>query len=727
MKFKKLLNCSLAMAIVFGAATVATGCGKDDDKASLENSEQYQIYKKALAAGATDLSYEDWLVSIKGAKGDKGDTGHTPVITVGQNGNWHVDGIDTGTKAQGAEGSAGSKWTAATSVPSDSMGNNGDMHLDILTQKIYRKENGKWVEKVAIEDGENGRDAREIKVAVNGNYIQWGYLVDGEVEAWFNLVGLDQLKGEEGDTVQLQKTTTHIQYSYDGVEWKDLIALDILKGADGHAPVVTIVNGNWHVDGVDTGVSALGAKGEQGKDGASVVNVLTSADKWGIEITHTFIMSDDTVKETTYKVVDPFKVYAAASEEEINTLLDLGVSKIGLLNDIELTKAIVIDSKVTVYLNDCKLNIPGDEVGDGVFHVIDGGDLTIEGDGTVDGASAYNDYGMVVWAEGGNVTINGGVYTNIGTKSKEDNGVVVNNNEVIYASCGGTVTINNGVFMGENPRWTLNSHNVNKGTITVNGGVFVNFNPSEADTHDLGVGVLVNYLGEDSELYAYGEYYVVEKSETVFVASEQDLVMAIQQGVRKIALVTDLVVEHAIEVDTKVTIDLNGHNITIINDEIGDGVFHVLAGGDLTIEGDGIVNGASDKNDYGMVVWAEGGKVTINGGTYTNVGTKDKEDNGVVVNNNEVIYASDGGYVVINDGVFHGQNNRWVLNVKNDEPSTVIVNGGAFVGFNPAQADTDDLGAGKLVNYVGEGYKVVSVFDEDLNTTIYGVLPENQE
>ena len=30
MKFKKLLNCSLAMALVFGAATVITGCGKDD-------------------------------------------------------------------------------------------------------------------------------------------------------------------------------------------------------------------------------------------------------------------------------------------------------------------------------------------------------------------------------------------------------------------------------------------------------------------------------------------------------------------------------------------------------------------------------------------------------------------------------------------------------------------------------------------------------------------------
>ncbi len=45
------------------------------------------------------FSYEEWLVSIKG---EPGKDGHTPEITIGENGNWFVDGVDTGVSAQGS-------------------------------------------------------------------------------------------------------------------------------------------------------------------------------------------------------------------------------------------------------------------------------------------------------------------------------------------------------------------------------------------------------------------------------------------------------------------------------------------------------------------------------------------------------------------------------------------------------------------------------------------------
>ena len=102
MKFKKLLNCSLAMALVFGTASFLTGCNKDDGSSKTEESKQYQIYKLAVDAGATDLSYEDWIVSIKGAKGNDGVTPH-----IGNNGNWWIGTTDTGVKAQGAAGQNG--------------------------------------------------------------------------------------------------------------------------------------------------------------------------------------------------------------------------------------------------------------------------------------------------------------------------------------------------------------------------------------------------------------------------------------------------------------------------------------------------------------------------------------------------------------------------------------------------------------------------------------------
>lgn len=51
--------------------------------------------------------------TLKGSiKGRQGDDGHTPVITIGDNGNWKVDGTDTGVKAQGPKGEPGAKGDA---------------------------------------------------------------------------------------------------------------------------------------------------------------------------------------------------------------------------------------------------------------------------------------------------------------------------------------------------------------------------------------------------------------------------------------------------------------------------------------------------------------------------------------------------------------------------------------------------------------------------------------
>ncbi|MBR6751181.1 MAG: leucine-rich repeat domain-containing protein [Clostridia bacterium] len=59
--------------------------------------ESYVAY--AQENGTTPLSYEEWLASIKG---EPGKDGHTPEITIGENGNWFVDGVDTGVSAQGS-------------------------------------------------------------------------------------------------------------------------------------------------------------------------------------------------------------------------------------------------------------------------------------------------------------------------------------------------------------------------------------------------------------------------------------------------------------------------------------------------------------------------------------------------------------------------------------------------------------------------------------------------
>lgn len=98
------------------------------------------------------------------------------------------------------------------------------------------------------EDGKDGLDGREIELQVTGTEIQWRYAGG----SWATLILLSALQGEKGDKgdkgdngnpgadgedgreIELQKTSTHIQWRYAGeAEWTDLIALADLKGAKG--------------------------------------------------------------------------------------------------------------------------------------------------------------------------------------------------------------------------------------------------------------------------------------------------------------------------------------------------------------------------------------------------------------------------------------------------------------------------------------------------------------
>ncbi len=88
-------------------------------------------------------------------------------------------------------------------------------------------------------------------------------------------------------------------------------------GQDGHSPEITIgENGNWYIDGVDTGVSAEGTKGEtgepgkdgqdgvdgeDGKDGISVVSITLTSTNGNLD-TYTILFSDNTT--TTFTVTN---------------------------------------------------------------------------------------------------------------------------------------------------------------------------------------------------------------------------------------------------------------------------------------------------------------------------------------------------------------------------------------------------------------------------------------
>ncbi len=134
----------------------------------------------------------------QGIQGERGSDGHTSVITIGSNGNWYVDGVDTGFSAKGEKGDKGEDGkTYETIVSVEKTGSDGNVDTYTITY------------------------------------------ADGKTYSFTVTNGADGSQGIQGD-----------------------------PGEDGHTPVVTIgSNGNWFVDGKDTGKSTKGEKGEQGDKG----------------------------------------------------------------------------------------------------------------------------------------------------------------------------------------------------------------------------------------------------------------------------------------------------------------------------------------------------------------------------------------------------------------------------------------------------------------------------
>ena len=425
--------------------------------------------------------------------------------------------------------------------------------------------------------------------------------------------------------------------------------------------------------------------------------------------------------EHNYKLLDGFEQTEAEFEnyltvpDSVDSFMDAveseEVTYIELSKDVDLPTAIEVTKELRVNLNGYNLTISKDTAGDGVFHVLEGGDLTIEGDGIVDGVG-NNDYNIAIFAEAGKVTINGGTYTNTGlvpNPEDEDN----NHFDLIYAKGTAEVIINGGRFEGYTPAWLLNQKDADRETssITVYGGTFVGFNP--ADNAAEGEGT--NFVADGCKVVKKGNNYTVEwleKNDVLLVdgiayETLTDAVANAEDGAT-IKLLNNVDSETAVEITKAVTINLNGYNLTISKDTAGDGVFHVLEGGDLTINGEGVVDGVG-KNDYNIAIFAEAGKVTINGGTYTNTGlvpNSEDEDN----NHFDLIYAKGTAEVVINGGRFEGYTPAWLLNLKdaNRDTASITVYGGTFVGFNPA----DNAAEGEGTNFVAEGYKVIHEFGE---------------
>lgn len=163
-----------------------------------------------------------------------------------------------------------------------------------------------------------------------------------------------------------------------------------------------------------------------------------------------------------------------------------------------------------------------------------------------------------------------------------------------------------------------------------------------------------------------------------------------------------------IAADTTIT---NNGEITISEDTEGNGVF-MVTDGTLTLNGKGTINGLGN-NIWSIALWAKGnGKIVINDGYFTNVGAYSEEDS----EHFDLIYASGNAQIEINGGEFQCETPKWTLNIKDKDRATasIIVKGGKFHGFNPANCEVE----GANTNFVAPGYKVVET------DGIFEVMPE---
>ena len=158
--------------------------------------------------------------------------------------------------------------------------------------------------------------------------------------------------------------------------------------------------------------------------------------------------------------------------------------------------------------------------------------------------------------------------------------------------------------------------------------------------------------------------------------------------------------------------DISRNSNTNITENIqGSGKFGTVAlskGAQATINADvyseyvkfkKTVDGEEKDADSAIAVWAsdENTKVVINGGTFMQVDVPTDHSNQL-----ELVYAEKGAQIEITGGTFKSATPEWTLNCADGSSSKIIVSGGSFYKFNPAD---NSVGEGEIV--IHDGFHVV--------------------
>ena len=201
-----------------------------------ENVDTYTIF--FTDGTTTTFTVTNGVDGEQGIQGEPGKDGHTPTIEIGENGNRIIDGVDSKIKAEGKDGLDGNTILNGTNNPTNDLGKDGDFYINTSNWDVFLKENGEWISKGCLK-GYTGVGIKTIeKTGSEGNIdIYTITYSDGTTTNFSVTNGADGEQGIQGE-----------------------------PGEDGHTPIIEIgENGHWIIDKVDTGISAIGRDGEDGK------------------------------------------------------------------------------------------------------------------------------------------------------------------------------------------------------------------------------------------------------------------------------------------------------------------------------------------------------------------------------------------------------------------------------------------------------------------------------
>jgi len=258
----------------------------DNDLVRLMN----RIYETGVSEGSIeDMTYEEWLETIKGEQGLPGENGKQIMFQVAEGYiQWQYQGD--------------AFWT------------------NLIDLAILTGINGR--------DGENGLDGQEVVFQVAGGYIQWRY--SGE-DSWNDLIDLvsligpaghDGTDGSHGKQVTFQVTDGYIKWQYVGDDsWTNLIDLATLTGQDGQDGT----NGNDGANGVD------GREVDFQVAGGHIQWQYSGEDSWNDLIDLVSLIGpaghDGTDgsdgKQVTFQVIDGYIKWQYKGDDFWNDLIDL--------------------------------------------------------------------------------------------------------------------------------------------------------------------------------------------------------------------------------------------------------------------------------------------------------------------------------------------------------------------------------------------------------------------